>query len=204
MYENFKKTDFEKQTNIINAAYKVFAASCYKEASTQDIAAYANISKGLLFYYFHNKRDLYFYLYDYGVNLLKDEIFQAIDMSDQDFFHRIEKLSRIKIKVMKKYPDIYRFFMNVYVEEDVQLKDELQHRLYALTGDKHILLDHIDMQRFRKSIDIKLLSNLLIEVAVEHVRTYCLNDHMDVEAILESYVKYLHLLKENFYKDEYL
>ena len=37
-----------------------------KKASTDDIAAKAGISKGLLFYYFHNKKELYLYLLEYA------------------------------------------------------------------------------------------------------------------------------------------
>lgn len=204
MCENLKKISPEKQNRIINAAYRVFADSNYKEASTQDIAAYATISKGLLFYYFHNKRDLYFYLYDYGVKLLNDEILQAIDMQNTDFFHRIEELSRIKLIVMKKHPDIFQFFINVYQEDDILLKDEIQKRLYILANEQQILLENIDMNRFRKPIDLTILSNLLVETAVEHVRRFCIHDNLDVETVMISYSKYIKLLKENFYKEQYL
>lgn len=204
MCKQFEQISLEKQAMIINAAYRVFANNNFKEASTQDIAAYANISKGLLFYYFHNKRALYFYLYDYGVKLLNDEIFQAIDKQNPDFFHRIEELSRVKLTVMKHHPDIYRFFLNVYKEDDSQLKEELQQRLYVLANEQQILLENIDMNRFRKPIDLTILCNLLVEAAVEHVRKFCLHDNLDIETILASYVAYITLLKENFYKEEYL
>lgn len=51
----FEHLPREKQLRILNAAMKVFARNDYRHASTDDIAAQAGISKGLLFYYFHNK-----------------------------------------------------------------------------------------------------------------------------------------------------
>ena len=46
----FEHLPREKQLRILNAAMKVFARNDYRHASTDDIAAQAGISKGLLFY----------------------------------------------------------------------------------------------------------------------------------------------------------
>lgn len=64
MNEKFHQLPEEKQLAIFNAAMEVFAQNDYKRASTDDIAAKAGISKGMLFYYFQNKRTLYLETYD--------------------------------------------------------------------------------------------------------------------------------------------
>ena len=74
MNDKFFSLPEEKQQNIINAAMEVFACHDYKHASTDLIASKAGISKGLLFYYFHNKKELYLYLYDYIKELLMKEV----------------------------------------------------------------------------------------------------------------------------------
>lgn len=56
MNEQFFHLPEEKQQAIINASLEVFATHEYKRASTDDIAAKAGISKGLLFYYSIIKR----------------------------------------------------------------------------------------------------------------------------------------------------
>ena len=58
MNDKFYALPEEKQSQILNAAYKVFATSQYKKAPTSEIAAEAGISKSLLFHYFHNKLEL--------------------------------------------------------------------------------------------------------------------------------------------------
>ena len=55
MNEKFFALPEEKRHQIINAAIEVFSKYDYKHASTDLIAAKAGISKGSLFYYFHNK-----------------------------------------------------------------------------------------------------------------------------------------------------
>ena len=43
----------------------------YKKAPTSEIAAEAGISKSLLFHYFHNKLELYLFLWKYAADLTK-------------------------------------------------------------------------------------------------------------------------------------
>ena len=64
MNDKFYALPEEKQSQILNAAYKVFATNQYKKAPTSEIAAEAGISKSLLFHYFYNKRSCIFF---YGI-----------------------------------------------------------------------------------------------------------------------------------------
>ena len=50
MNYKFYALPVEKQSQILNAAYKVFAMNQYKKAPTSEIAAEAGISKSLLFH----------------------------------------------------------------------------------------------------------------------------------------------------------
>ncbi|EEF68493.1 TetR/AcrR family transcriptional regulator, partial [Holdemania filiformis] len=65
MNEKFYELPPEKQQRIINAGLEVFGAHDYPQASTDDMTAKAEISKGLLFYYFKNKKEFYLFLFDY-------------------------------------------------------------------------------------------------------------------------------------------
>ena len=67
MNEKFFSLPEEKQLAIINAGYRVFSQNSYKKSPMSEIAAEADISKSLLFYYFRNKRELYLYLLDTAV-----------------------------------------------------------------------------------------------------------------------------------------
>ena len=68
MNDKFYALSVEKQSQILNAAYKVFATNQYKKAPTSEIVAEAGISKSLLFHYFHNKRELYLFLWNYAAD----------------------------------------------------------------------------------------------------------------------------------------
>ena len=80
MEDKLSSLSEEKKKAIVNAALEVFGTCEYKRASTDLIAAKAGISKGLLFYYFKNKKELYMYLFEYvfekvGSRLLDSRFF---------------------------------------------------------------------------------------------------------------------------------
>lgn len=56
MNEKFYSLPVKKQQAIINAGYKVFSQNSYKNSPMSEIAEAAEISKSLLFHYFHNKK----------------------------------------------------------------------------------------------------------------------------------------------------
>ena len=72
MNDKFYNLPEEKQLLIINAAYKVFAKNSYKKAPMSEIAEEAQISKALLFHYFHNKLELYMYLWDNAAKITEE------------------------------------------------------------------------------------------------------------------------------------
>lgn len=65
-YEKFLELPNEKQLRIINAGFEYFGKYGYKGANTEDIASRAEISKGLLFYYFKNKESYYLFYVNFA------------------------------------------------------------------------------------------------------------------------------------------
>ena len=64
MNDKFFELPLEKQEKIINAGFRVFSQNSYKKSPMSEIADAAGISKSLLFHYFHNKKELYLFLWE--------------------------------------------------------------------------------------------------------------------------------------------
>lgn len=205
MNEYLQNISQEKHTKIVNAAMEVFAKHPYKKASTAEIAKKAGIAKGLLFHYFENKRSLYFYLYDIGIEIISNEINVEGVLQTNDFFERLNNVTLAKFDSMRRHPFINSFFIKVYLEDDEEIKAELDERLAKLVNNKHILTDNIDVSMFRKTVDIEVLSNLIVTFSVEFIQSMLvMNPEVDMKLIVVEYQKYMKLLKENFYKEEFL
>lgn len=126
--EKFRELPADKQQAILNAAMEVFSKYDYKRASTDLIASKANISKGLLFYYFRNKKELYLYTYEYAARVSRQYITDPAFFQITDFFELLNYASLKKIKMLqlplqiteleKEFHDWTQLFKNFTYKEE--------------------------------------------------------------------------------------
>ena len=53
----------------------------------------------MLFYYFNSKKELFNYLFDYGIDFIIKEYIEKLDENETDFIERYRHASQIKLKV---------------------------------------------------------------------------------------------------------
>ena len=154
MNEKFYALPEERQQGILNAGMEVFSKNAYKNASTDLIAAKAGISKGLLFYYFHNKKELYMYIYDYLAEVMKAQIIDTGFRKLTDFFEILKYSADKKVAMLRKNPYIMDFAMRAFysdkeaVSEEVKrMNDRLEDSLY------HIYFGNIDLFKFKEGAE---------------------------------------------------
>jgi AcrR family transcriptional regulator len=207
MIEKFFNLDKEKQDRILNAAIKEFAQKGYDNASTNEIVKEAGISKGLLFHYFKNKKQLYLFLKDHFMDLLSREFYQKDTFTDPDIFVRIEQSARIKMELRNKYPDIFKFVTNVYLEDSKEVKEELDKwKLEMNTVNINKAFEGIDTSLFREDVDpskvIKIIMWTAEQFAQEETAKAKLSpEHdFDYEKVLKELNEYFTIFKNCFYK----
>lgn len=99
-----------KQDRIINAGLKIFAENGYRHASTDEIAAEAAISKGLLFHYFYSKIGLYGFLCEYSGRFALLEINSELRKKSKLIYFELHRdLLRAQGRVMRQYPYMLLF-----------------------------------------------------------------------------------------------
>lgn len=193
----------EKQELIINAAINEFVKSGFEKASTNEIVKEAKISKGSLFNYFNSKKDLYLYLIEYVVQIVK-KIYEQIDLNETDIFKRIEKLGLKKLHIQRRFPQVFDFLTSLTYEESDEVKDDIKHKVNFIVDEGlGKLYENIDCSKFREGIDIQKAIDILnwtmfgfAEKAVSQLTTF--------EEVEEGYLKewesYSKILKYSFYK----
>ncbi|QSO51294.1 TetR/AcrR family transcriptional regulator [Alicyclobacillus curvatus] len=197
----FEAISKDKQQRVINAALGEFSSKGYKMASTNEIIREAGISKGLLFHYFHSKKQMFLYIYDYALAVVSEEMSDKLDFTDTDILNRFRQMAILKIDIMKKYPQMYEFLLMANSESSEELADDLQTRNIKYVEDFHNrILNNIDVQKFRKNLD----TNKAISVAfwtMEHftnrpqdnweLRVNSTPHYDNVIQDLDSYFKFL-------------
>lgn len=203
--EKFLGLPTEKQNTIINAALKCFGANGYKKTSVSDIAAAAGISKAMVFHYFGTKKSLYFYLIDLCGNIFMNEINEKFDSTIDDFFERIRLSTSIEISIMKKHPDIPSFLTSVYFENDEEVRDDIKTILSQ--GDdfrNKIAFDGMDYSKFKDGTNLKLFMKMLLWLADGYANQMKNNPGINLDELFKEFDECLDMLKNNFYKEEYL
>ncbi|WP_029505106.1 TetR/AcrR family transcriptional regulator [Lachnoclostridium phytofermentans] len=206
MNEKFMELPEEKQLKVINAAMEVFAKNEYKHAVTDDIASKAGISKGLLFYYFKNKKNLYLHVFHYTMDVMRkqilDEKFQEID----DFFELLEYASYKKCAIIEKNPYLMDFTMKCIFGDKENVSPELQKDISKETGTIYsVYFKNINLNKFREDISPEYLTRMLTWMSEGYVLEKKMQGKcLIIEDIMADFKRWSQVFRKIAYKEEYL
>ncbi|WP_053365807.1 TetR/AcrR family transcriptional regulator [Bacillus sp. FJAT-27245] len=202
MFSKFLNLETEKRDRILNAALDEFVQKGYEHASTNEIVKKAGISKGLLFHYFKNKKQLYLYLYDYSLDIFEKEFFRKTDSMEQEIFTKMRQIVLLKLELIHKHPDMFNFLLAAVREESQEItlrNKELIERSYAR------ILENIDLSPFRGDLDIQRAINIIIWTIqgfsneVQEKIKFLSVDEINYDEILAKMDGYLDVLRKSFY-----
>ncbi len=207
MFSKFLNLDVEKQDRILNAAMKEFAQKGFEKASTNEIVKEAEISKGLLFHYFKDKKNLFLFLYDHCIDVSTNEFYKKINLDEKDFFIRLNQMCIIKFELLNKYPEMFRFIETAYMETSKSVKKELDERKEKLIKINSIkVFEGIDLSKFKEDIDVKKAINAIIwtfqglgDEALKKAKILSL-DKPDYSEVFAEADVYIDMFKNCFYK----
>lgn len=199
----FRNLSKKRQDEILNEAMDLFGRLGYKKTSMNDIAKSINVSKSMVFKYFKSKKQMYLNLVIYASNLVIDGLNQDESMQISDFFERIESTTINKIKILKQHPNIMSFLTSVYFEEDEEVYDDLKLLFKEMDHIKEdFVLSDIDREKFKDDVNPEIVLKMLTRIGEGYSKVY--KEDLDLDVIVEEYKEYLRIMKQNFYKKEYL
>lgn len=207
MFSKFMNLELEKQERILNAAINEFAQKGYDNASTNEIVIKAGISKGLLFHYFQNKKQLYLFLFDYCTNIVIEEYYNQLELEESDFLVKIQQAFFKKMEILHKFPDIYKFLEGAYLEESPQVKATLNKKFKELE-DENIgkFYGSVDLSLLRDDIDaekaLQIMVSTLYRMAEEETKKAKLSSshQFDYDKIEQELTDYINIFRKCFYK----
>jgi TetR/AcrR family transcriptional regulator len=203
--EKFHNLPLEKQSTIINAALDTFGTNGYKKTSVNDIANAAGISKAMIFHYFNTKKDLYFYLLNFCINLVMEEINDKLDSIITDFFERIKMATMLKVAVIKKYPATLSYLNSVYYETNEEVKDDIASMMsQGDTFRNKYVFEGLDYSKFKDGVDVTLVMKMLMWISEGFVNPSKSLRTEDLDTICNDFYESLNLLRNNLYKEQYL
>ncbi|MCR4609887.1 MAG: TetR/AcrR family transcriptional regulator [Eubacterium sp.] len=158
MNDKFYALPEEKRNRIINAGFRVFSQNSYRKSPMNEIAAEAGISKSLLFFYFKNKKEFFLFLWD-SVKKITIEHLQKSDVyKETDIFEMISKGLETKLAMMHKYPDMGKFALKAYYDDDEEIRDELRKVIEPFQNlSTNLMIPELDPSQFKEGIDLEMM-----------------------------------------------
>ncbi|WP_134339471.1 TetR/AcrR family transcriptional regulator [Filobacillus milosensis] len=203
----FSDNQDDKQQRIIFSALNEFAEYGYDRASTNRIVKNAGVGKGMLYYYFNNKWELFLYLVKESLDVIEEEYLNKVDLSETDFFERMSKIAEFKMKVYLEHSQIFNFMSQVFIMEESKLPDELRRRIVKLREESYAkLYSNIDFSSFKDDIDVDKAFQL-IQWSIDGYQNNLIHRHegtdfsnLDFESLKEEFLDYIEVLRKAFYK----
>ena len=202
--ENFEKLPKEKQTAITDAAIEVFGRSEYKKASTEEISRRAGISKGMLFYYFKDKKSLYIYALDYINNLVRrwvlDEKFYSLD----DFFDILSYSADKKVQLWRQHPEYLEFVLRAYGSKNEEISRTVAEQVKQAYENLPGYFANIRLDKFKDGVDIAMVFKMLLWMVEGYITDAgrC-GRGAGARDIMQAFSRALKLLKSAVYKPEF-
>jgi AcrR family transcriptional regulator len=210
-FEKFNALDSSKQERILNAAMKEFTKG-YKNALTDHIVKEAGISKGLLFHYFGTKERLYCFLIRHAIDTIKKGFADLVDVMQPDILESVWQLSVQKGKLSLRYPNIFDFAANAYIDTTAP-SNELDLLRFGKIQENVIeqIYAHADYSLFRDDIDPQMAISIMMWtvegfahslVNVPEGETLGTTPRENYRKYLEEFEEVIKVLRKCFYKKE--
>jgi AcrR family transcriptional regulator len=193
--ETFFNLNEEKQESVMRAAINEFSKQGFEKGNIGDIAKSAGVSKGSMYQYFENKKELFLYSVRWTLDLLTKKyqkylIFTGIEINMFDYLY---ESSRMLLIQMREERELAIFIQDVFLGKYKSLTDESMG--YMLKFSDEYILQFIRQGKengyIRKDIDDKLLSLFITGVSYKF-KEYMMNKAKDLgkEVIDDPYEEY--------------
>ena len=190
----------EKQQAILNAGYRVFSQNSYKNSPMSEIAESAGISKSLLFHYFHNKKELYLFLWDNCARTTIDYLTRYGCYGQTELFESMERGMRAKMEIIRMYPDMGTFTIRAFYEKDPEICAEVQksyHKYFSLKADMTRL--NLDPGQFIPGLDVAMMYREMYWASEGYLWEMVQRGNVEVDQMEKDFTKMM-----NFWKSVYL
>ena len=169
----------------------------------KEISDAAGISKALLFHYFHNKKELYLFLWDKCAEI-NSEYFNECGIYEQkDFFDIMYQGLQAKMRIMKQYPDLGAFVVKAYYEKDPDVCQDIQKSVEKnATYKANAKLFKIDPKQFVPGIDLEMMYQDMYLASQGYLWEKSQWGNIDIDQMEKDFIKMIEFWKKIYLRKE--
>jgi len=193
---------------IVEAALNEFACQGFEKASTNSIIKAAGVSKGLLFHYFKNKKQLFLYVVDEVLEYIFSYFDERLKEIPRNIIDGIIKANMMKIEFAAAHPMKQKFLSEAFLDPPEEIKEDIKIREKKMQ-DRYMpyVTGEVDKGAFREGVDPKRAVELVMIVvnalAEKYIKGFMQSKDKDGSFLIDfvgELESYLGLLKYGIYK----
>ena len=203
MNEKFFSLPAEKQQSILNAGYRVFGRNSYKHSPMSEIADAAGISKSLLFHYFHNKKELYLYLWDKCAEITIETLTRYNCYGQRDLFESMMRGMQAKMEIIRQWPDMGSFVFQAFYEQDPEIRAAIQaacQRAFSFKASKTLM--NLDPEQFIPGLDIEMMYREMYWASEGYLWEMLQRGGMDFDQMEKDFTRLIQFWKQFYLRKE--
>ena len=197
-----KEKVFTRQKQLMEAALEEFIAKDYDTASINIIIKAANISKGVFYYHYKNKEELYLHLlkiitetkwnYITEHTTQKKESFDSMDIFDKFLYQ-----AKIGLEFAKQYPKYHALSIRFSKEKSNPIYQKALSYLGIQSSDmiSYMIRESIEKQEFKPEFDEKFLTQLLRHLLLEFDQIFSNEDNYASNRLMDDLKNYVTFMK---------
>lgn len=175
---------------IFETSMKLFAEKGYDATSIEEITATVGVAKGTLYYHFSSKDEIFYFLVEEGMKLLKN----SIEIKTSKFDNVIDKIKAIiliQIKVIAKYEHIITIILNQFLGTESRNLSCQAFVLDYIKTIEEIILDGMKKNEIPNG-DAKLIASTIFSLTYS-ILVYKLQNDNSI-SVNELYKKYQNII----------
>lgn len=180
--------NLEVKEKIIKAAIEEFAKNGYKAASTNSICKNAKVSKGLIYYYFKSKEEIYINTLKFSIDKFKDNVNIEVGDKNKNGIDYISEYFDVKFKFFRENPLYSMLIVNSVLYYNVEKAIKLSEEFQKYNNDIiYKIIKNIDINpKFDREKAFELIMMIGEKLEEKHMRNI---ESKDKDAAIEEFRK---------------
>ena len=169
-----------------------------------NIVKSAGVSKGLIYHYFKDKKELFDFLFIFAIKESFNKTNNQVDWDNLNFINRYKKALYDKLEVIKVYPYMLDFLdkyrSHVYTKKIITEFESdysgFRDKLYCQNIDFDVVKDGVD---FKKMVNIvRWTTKGMMQELIDNQSVGNFNENMD--SFKDEFCSYMDIIERQFYK----
>lgn len=178
---------------IFETSMRLFAEKGYDGTSIEDITSTVGVAKGTLYYHFSSKEEIFNFLIEEGMNLLKNSINIKTE-SQKKYIDKLRAIILIQIKIIVKYENFMAMVLSEAWGNSTRSKTCQKYINEYLDIVKNILADGMEKGEI-KQFDVEVLATEFLGIACGNLY-YKKTNNLNIEKLYHEIDKnFVQLLK---------